>query len=252
MPFTLKPTHPAPEIKIGFDQNFDTDRPMDHIHGAILNLCNAGFDRPRTRAGLRNLVINLSTVNDPYSNIALFFRNALADGEIAFRPDTPIHANNEGRYPGGTLQDRLNHRARHFEFGAVGGGMRVVFDHETDELYISAHYSYPGRLTADAGSVEEDWLLTTKARLSGECDIMIDHSTGKTREQREEIEKLRAKAAEGRDKGLFIAPGDVAAKADALERTLRIRATRNRAFNTWLHDPQAFMPAQQRLELYGI
>lgn len=252
MPFVLKSTHSEPELKIAFDQNFDTSKPLDHIHGAILNLCNVGFDKPRTRAALHKLVINLSTLQNAYSNIELFFRNSMADGSIAFRPDTPIHANNEGRYEGGKLQDRAEQRPRHFEFGAVGGGMRVVYDNDIDEIYISAHYSFPGRLTADPGSAQEDWLMSTKARLSGECGIMIDHSNGATTKQREEVERLRKLASEGQAKGLHVAPRDATAKADALDNSLRLRASRNKAFAAWLRDPQAYMSREQISGLYGL
>jgi len=252
MPFVLKTTTSAPELKDCFDLDFDTDKPVDHIHGAILNLCNAGFDKPRIRAGLNNLVIDLSTLQSSYSNIELFFRNALADGEISFRPDTPIHANDEGRYPGGKLKDRPDWRPRHFEFGAVGGGMRVVFDNDTEEIYISAHYSFPGKLVATAGSAQEDWLLTTKARLNGECLIMIDHSSGETRKQREEINRLRDLVIQGQGKGLSVTTRDGTRKADTLEQSLKLRASRNKAFSTWLRDPKAFMSQKQISELYGL
>jgi hypothetical protein len=252
MAFVLKSTASAAELKECFDLDFDTDRPLDHIHGAILNYCNEGFDKPRTRAALPEFLINLSALQKKYSNIELFFREALAEGKVCFRPDTPIHGNDEGRYPGGRLRDRADQRPRHFEFGAVGGGMRVVFDKDTEEIYISAHYSFPGRLVADGGSTEADWLLTAKARLDRECSIMIDHSSGETYKQREEVKRLRKLAAEGRSKGLSVAPVDATSKADRLEQSLLIRASSNKAFNTWLRDPKAFMSAEARNQLYGL
>jgi hypothetical protein len=251
MPFVLRSTSSAAEIKGYFDSEFDAESPLEHIHGAILTLCNAGFDNPRNRAGMNNLVINLSTLQADYSNIQLFFRNSLADGAISFRPDTPIHANDEGRYPGGKLDDRADYRPRHFEFGAVGGGMRVVFDNDTEEIYISAHYSFPGKLTATAASVEEEWLLGAKARLNGECLIMTDHASGATRKQRDEITRLRGLAADGEKRGLSLTTRDAGGKAAQLDRTLALRASRNKAFSAWLRDPRAHMSRADISELYG-
>ena len=49
---------------------------------------------------------------------------------------------------------------RQFEFGAVCGGMRVVFDYDISEIYISSHYAYPARLVASGG--EAGWLLNKR------------------------------------------------------------------------------------------
>lgn len=253
MPFVLDATLSTATLKSCFDQDFDTDKPMDHIHGAVLNFCNPGFDKPRTRAAMHNLTIDLSSLAARYSNIDLLFRESLADGQIKFRPDTPLHGNDEGRYPGGKLSDRIDNRPRHFEFGAVGGGMRVVFDNDTEELYISAHYSYPGMLVATAGSKEASWLMTVKARLNGECAMMEAHSEGATRKTRDEIERLRAVHEQGRRKGVSASTLAVPlGKIAELERSLQNRAVRNHAFTAWMRDPQSQMTARSINDLYGI
>ncbi len=252
MPFVLKSSHSAPELKLAFDLKFDTDKPTEHIHGAILALCNPGFDKPKTRAAITQPVIDLTRLHGSYSNIELFIRNALAEGAISFRPDTPVHANDEGRYQGGAIKDRPNRTPRHFEFGAVGGGMRVVYDVEIEEIYISAHYSYPGRLIATPGSVQEDWLLTTKTRLSRECWVMGDHAQGITRAQCDEAQRLRELGGRASDLGLSQTARDGTARANQLESSLHLRAVRNRAFNAWLFDPQSGMDASLRSAIYGI
>lgn len=249
--FTLKTSHGASELKGAFDQDFDTDKPTDHIHGAILALCNPGFDKPRTRATLTDLVIDLSVLQSKYSNIELFLRNAFADGEISFRPDTPIHANDEQRYQGGRIRDRIDQTPRHFEFGAVGGGMRVVYDIEIDEIYISAHYSYPARLVAKAGSVQGDWLLTTKARLDLECWSMIEHASGASLRQSKEAERLEDLTAQAEALKLQTAK-DSARRSSQLRGSLLGRAQRNRAFNAWLNDPQSGMTSGLRQQIYGL
>jgi hypothetical protein len=252
MPFMLRSTSSSVELKDAFDAEFNTGAPMNHIHGAILNLSNSGFDNARRRANMTGLVIDLSKLHGSYSNIELFFRNALSDGAISFRPDTPIHANDEGRYPGGRVQDRLDGLPRHFEFGAVGGGMRVVFDNDTEEVYISAHYSFPGRLVATAGTAQAGWLETTKARLNSECCIMADHSGGETRKVKDEIDRLRSLAGDAERKNLHFAVTDPAGKAAALENSLRTRASRNKAFRAWLNDSKACMSRAQISALYGL
>jgi hypothetical protein len=130
--------------------------------------------------------------------------------------------------------------------------MRVVFDVDTEEIYISAHYRYPGRLIAEAGSAQEDWLLTTKRRLLNECGIMADHSSGATRKQREEIDRLRALAVRGKEAGLYVGPRETTARADVLDRSLKLRATSNKAFAAWLRDPKAYMSKEAVHELYGV
>jgi len=199
--YKLKNTSSTAELKDHFDQKFDTKNPLDHIHGALLALCNPGFDKPKTRDAIEKLVINLSTLRGAgFTNVVHLFQTGLAEGAIAFRPDTPIHANDERRYPGGTLRER-GMQPRHFEFGAVGGGMRVVFDLEDLEIYISAHYSFPARLTADPRSAEGDWLLTTQNRLARECSIMEAHSNGETYKTRVEIDRLRGLIKDGKKVG---------------------------------------------------
>lgn len=252
MPFVLKNTHSAPELKIAFDQKFDTDKPTEHIHGAILALCNTGFDSHKTRAAVRAPVIDLSRLKERFSNIELFFRNALAEGAISFRPDTPVHGNDEGRYEGGSLKARLGQRPRHFEFGAVGGGMRVVYDLDLDELYISAHYSYPGRLVASPGSAEEDWLLTTKARMERECWAMAEHSTGASRRQADRAHEFGGLSGEATRLGLTRTAADGARGSTQTRDVLHQRALRNRAFFTWLYDSQSGMTAELRRHIYGL
>ncbi|PTU74379.1 hypothetical protein [Pseudomonas mangrovi] len=251
-PFALKNTHSAPELAIAFDQGFDPGNPLLHIHGALLALCNPGFDKPRTRAAIQKPVLDLSLLQARFSNIELFFRNALAEGAISFRPDTPIHGNDEGRYEGGSQRDRIDQRARHFEFGAVGGGMRVVFDADLEEIYISAHYSYPARLTAAPGSAQEDWLLTTKARFCRECWVMADHSAGVTRQQSDEAGRLRELSSEAKQKGLGQTAVDGERRANQLADSLHLRAVRNRAFNAWLYDPKSNMTPELRKQIYGL
>jgi hypothetical protein len=209
-----------------------------HIHGAILALCNDGFDDPDTRAEMDDLVIDLSILHMHYSNIESFIRNALAEGAIAFRPDTPMHLNEERRYPGGKLKERPDYlRPRLFEFGAVGGGMRVVFDNDDEEIYISAHYAFPGRLVATDGSAEEDWLLGTQWRLHSECDMMIDHTSDKASRQRAQIEQLRAFVQRGQAAAHLLR--DAERKANSLETSLELGVTRNKAFQAWLRDPKS-------------
>lgn len=251
-PFALKTTHSAPELAIAFDQKFDPGNPLLHIHGALLALCNPGFDKPRTRAAISKPVLDLSLLQTRFSNIELFFRNALAEGAISFRPDTPIHGNDEDRYEGGSQRDRIDQRARHFEFGAVGGGMRVVFDADLEEIYISAHYSYPARLIAAPGSAQEDWLLTTKARFCRECWVMADHSASVTRQQSDEAERLRELSSEAKQRGLGQTAIDGERRAKQLTDSLHLRAVRNRAFNAWLYDPKSQMTPESRKRIYGL
>lgn len=251
MPYVLKTTTSAGELKDAFDQDFDTDRPLDHIHGAILALSNDGFADRRRRPGMVNLVINLSTLRANFSNVYAFIRDSLQDGVIKFRPDTPIHANDENRYQGGKLKDRPDLRARHFEFGAVAGGMRVVFDNDIEEIYVSAHYSFPGKLIANPYTDESNWLDTTKGRLNCNCLIMIDHSDGTTAKQRAEVERLRESIAKADALKLHSTAQDARKKADLLEKSLVNRAQSNRAFAEWMRDPQSFMTAEMIRDLYG-
>ena len=250
--YKLKNTSSTAELKDHFDQKFDTKNPLDHIHGALLALCNPGFDKPKTRDAIEKLVINLSTLKGAgFTNVVHLFQTGLAEGAIAFRPDTPIHANDERRYPGGTLRER-GMQPRHFEFGAVGGGMRVVFDLEDLEIYISAHYSFPARLTADPRSAEGDWLLTTQNRLARECSIMEAHSNGETYKTRVEIDRLRGLIKDGKRVGNLHTTLESEESATRMEQVLKLNVSRNKAFAAWLRDPGSQNKKEQIQELYGI
>ena len=124
MPFVLRSTSSAAEIKGYFDSEFDAESPLEHIHGAILTLCNAGFDNPRNRAGMNNLVINLSTLQADYSNIQLFFRNSLADGEGTIdrvMPRTYAHRDRHKRQNTSRAREHAIGVRRGSSFVATGG-----------------------------------------------------------------------------------------------------------------------------------
>lgn len=256
MPFVLRDGCSNAEIKAFFDHEFNTARPQDHIHGAILALSNPHF-ATQPAASPTNLIIDMTLLITRHFRIGDFIKAALADNAIRFRPDTPIHANDEGRYHGGTLASRRG-EPRHFEFGAVAGGMRVVFDNEISEIYISAHYAYPGRLVAGAGREQEEWLLTVKDRLHKECGIMEDHASGYTAKQRDLVNTLRQQSMnpdQATSLGLMQTAKDKVAKeaqADRLDGLLLLRATSNTAFAHWMLQPQANMPPDRRNTLYGV
>jgi hypothetical protein len=157
-------------IRSAYEQDYKTDREKrDHIHRQVYDLVGrtvriTGTDYP---------VIDLSVLKTKkYSNVVNFLINSFKSAGV--RPDTPFHMNTESKYP----VDVLN-AYRYVEYNVIGGGMRLIYDATTTNVFLSAHYSDPAQIIASVEDSEEQLELNdimTSLRLTQKN--LVGHSEG--------------------------------------------------------------------------
>lgn len=133
-------------IRSAYEQDYKTDREKrDHVHRQVYGLVN----RTQTITGVAYPVIDLSLLKTlKYSNVVVFLIKSFKAAGV--RPDTPFHMNSESKYP----VDAVN-TERYVEYNVIGGGMRLIYDATSVNLFLSAHYSDPALLTASSDDSEE-------------------------------------------------------------------------------------------------
>lgn len=162
----------AAELKKGsaeeFKKLFADDENSAHILALLTTLTASTW----TSGGLTYPEIDLSKLRKAgYGKLVDYILTNLSTG-IGIRPDTPFHANNEGKYAAALMTPY-----RYMELSALGGGMRLVFDSGAGELFITVHYSHPTRLKAttapDAAAV-----AAVITRLTGTQQRLVAHTAG--------------------------------------------------------------------------
>ncbi len=157
-------------IRSAYEQDYKTDRDKrDHIHRQVYGL----VDQTRIITGVTYPVIDLSVLRTKkYGNVVMFLLKAFKAAGV--RPDTPFHMNSESKYP----VDAGN-SYRYVEYNVIGGGMRLIYDATTSNLFLSAHYSDPSLLTASTDDSEEQLELNdimTSLRVTQKH--LLGHSNG--------------------------------------------------------------------------
>lgn len=180
-----------PTFKLCFEADYKNDaQKKEHVHRKIYLFSGETEDIN----GITYPVLNMSTLSaHPYVKLVDFLWRRFQLAGV--RPDTPFHANDENRY-----QPLGMDPYRYMEFNTIGGGMRLVFDSTSNDIFLSAHYSDPAVLRAAAGSVDRtnlDNLVTvfsrTHVRVKRHSDGSIARAFRKVAP--ENLEALRDQAA---------------------------------------------------------
>lgn len=131
------------ELKKGtkqqFKKRFSNDESASELQTRLIALCDSTF----ILSGMEFGEIDLSKLRDSGLKKLVEYILESLQHELGIRPDTPWHENLEARYPADP--EKLS---RYMELNALGGGMRLVFDSETKNLFLTVHYALPALLVA--------------------------------------------------------------------------------------------------------
>ncbi|OOG37524.1 hypothetical protein [Rhodanobacter sp. C05] len=159
-------------IRSAYEQDYKTAaEKKDHIHRQVYGLVN----QTQIITGVAYPVIDLSilkTKAPTYGNVVQFLIKSFKAAGV--RPDTPFHMNLESKYP----VDVVN-TYRYVEYNVIGGGMRLIYDATSTNLFLSAHYSDPALLIASSEDSEEQLELNdimTSLRITQKH--LVGHSEG--------------------------------------------------------------------------
>jgi hypothetical protein len=160
----------SPEkLKEAYEQDYKTAAERrDHVHTQVINIVG----QTQTINGVQYPVIDLTIlINNGCKKVTDFLLDSFKAAGV--RPDTPFHKNEEVKYTVSTDS------YRYVEYNVVGGGMRLIFDSKTSNLFLSSHYSTPALITASgAGSAESVSLAAILKGLKKTHRNLKKHSEG--------------------------------------------------------------------------
>jgi hypothetical protein len=160
----------SPEkLKEAYEQDYKTPAErLNHVHTQVINIVG----QTQTIVGTPYPVIDLTIlINRGCKKVVDFLLDSFAAAGV--RPDTPFHKNEENKYIVSTDS------YRYVEYNAIGGGMRLIFDAKSNNLFLSSHYSTPALLIASgAGSAEEIALDAIIKGLKKTHKNLKNHSEG--------------------------------------------------------------------------
>jgi hypothetical protein len=157
-------------IRSAYEQDYKSDRDKrDHIHRQVYGIVN----RNQTITGVVYPVIDLSDLKTKkYGNVVMFLIKSFKG--CGLRPDTPFHMNAESKYP----VDMVN-TYRYVEYNVIGGGMRLIYDADSANVFLSAHYSDPALLVASTDDSDEQLELNDiMAGMRVTQKNLVGHSEG--------------------------------------------------------------------------
>ena len=160
----------SPEtLKTAYEQDYKTpaDR-LGHVHTQVINIVG----QTQTINGVQYPEIDLTVlVANGCKKVVDFLLDSFKLAGV--RPDTPFHKNEEAKYIVSTDS------YRYVEYNVIGGGMRLIFDSKSGNLFLSCHYSTPALVTASgAGSAEQVSLQAILKGLKKTHKNLKNHSEG--------------------------------------------------------------------------
>jgi hypothetical protein len=132
-------------LKEAYEQDYKTAAErLSHVHTQVINLVG----QTQTIGGIIYPVIDLTRLNNiGCKKVTDFLLESFKAAGI--RPDTPFHKNEEVKYIVSTDS------YRYVEYNVIGGGMRLIFDSKSSNLFLSSHYSTPALIIASAAASTE-------------------------------------------------------------------------------------------------
>lgn len=160
----------SPEkLKEAYEQDYKTPAErLGHVHTQVINIVG----QTQTINGVQYPVIDLTVlITNSCKKVTDFLLDCFNAAGI--RPDTPFHKNEELKYIVSTDS------YRYVEYNVIGGGMRLIFDSKTSNLFLSCHYSTPALITASgAGNAESVTLTAILKNFKKTHKNLKNHSEG--------------------------------------------------------------------------
>ena len=157
------------QLKDAYEQDYKTPAErLGHVHTQVINIVG----QTQTINGVQYPVIDLTIlIANGCKKVSDFLLDSFKAAGV--RPDTPFHKNEETRYIVSTDS------YRYVEYNTIGGGMRLIFDSKSNNLFLSCHYSTPALITGSgAGSAESVSLAAILKGLKKTHKNLKNHSEG--------------------------------------------------------------------------
>ncbi|HEX3865568.1 MAG TPA: hypothetical protein VHV78_02410 [Gemmatimonadaceae bacterium] len=213
------------KLRSEYEKDYHTAQERaSHIHQQVIDLCNLTEDV----GAMAFPVINFTRLRgNGYAKVVAFLLTGIAAAGV--RPDTPFHMNNgtPKKYPAD------DDSYRYMEYNAIGGGMRVIYDADTQSLFLSVHYAKPALLRADGGQPDETTLANIRAAYRLTHALLKKHSEGDIARYLNE-------------------PGISDGKWTKRREEMALKARTSPAFVAWLHNKNAKQDKASTLDAYNI